>query len=84
MNRLIGIITFKPPVYCEVAHDPAALTPAAIVVVVTIVTVLLSSALGTNPLGLAATVATSLTSVLINWLLASALTAFVANQFFRG
>jgi hypothetical protein len=29
-------------------------------------------------------VATSLTSVLINWLLASALTAFIANQFFRG
>ena len=45
MNRLIGIITFKPPVYREVAHDPAALTPAAIVVVVvTIVTALLSSA----------------------------------------
>jgi len=85
MNRLIGIITFRAPVYREVAHDPAALTPAAIVVViVTIVTALLSSALGTNPLGLAATVATSLTSVLINWLLASALTAFVANQFFRG
>jgi hypothetical protein len=85
MNRLIGIITFKPPVYREVAHDPAALTPAAIVVViVTIVTALLSSALGTNPLGLAAIVATSLTTVLVSWLLRSALTALIANWFFRG
>jgi hypothetical protein len=85
MNRLIGIITFKPPVYREVAHDPAALTPAAIVVVVvTVVTALLSGLLGTNPLGLAAIVATSLTTVLVSWLLASALTAFIANRLFRG
>jgi len=85
MNRLIGIITFKPPVYREVAHDPAALTPAAIVVVVvTIVTALLGGVLGTNPLGLAAIVATSVTTVLVSWLLASALTAFIANRFFRG
>ena len=85
MNRLIGIITFKPPVYREVAHDPAALTPAAIVVViVTIVTALLGGVFGTNPLGLAAIVATSVTTVLVSWLLASALTAFIANRFFRG
>ncbi len=85
VNRLIGIVTFKAPVYREVAHDPAALTPAGVIVVIsTVLIALLSGLLGTNPLGLAAIAATSLVTVLISWLLASALTAFIANRFFGG
>jgi hypothetical protein len=85
VNRLIGIVTFKAPVYREVAHDPAALTPASVIVVIsTVLIALLSGLLGTNPLGLAAIAASSVVTVLISWLLASALTAFIANKFFGG
>jgi len=85
VNRLIGIVTFKAPVYREVAHDPAALRPAGIIVaIVTVLIALVNILLGLNPLGILATVVGSLTTVLISWLLSSALTAFIANKFFGG
>jgi len=85
VNRLIGIVTFKAPVYREVAHDPAALTPAGvIVVIVTVLIALVNVLLGINPLGVLAIAASSLTTVLVSWLLASWLTALIANKLFGG
>lgn len=47
VDRLMGIITFKAPVYREVAHDEAALGPAAIIVAaVTLLVGIFSGLLG--------------------------------------
>lgn len=83
-DRLIGIITFKAPVYREVAHDERALQPAAIIVVVVTLLVGVISGLLGGPLGLLGTIIIAIVAALVGWLIGSWLTAFVATKFFQG
>jgi len=84
INRLIGIITFKAPVYREVAHDASALQPAAIIVVaVTLIVGVVNGLLG-GPIGLVGAIVFALLGALIGWLIGSWLTALVANKLFQG
>ncbi|GIV85968.1 MAG: hypothetical protein KatS3mg052_2975 [Candidatus Roseilinea sp.] len=79
-ERLQGIVTFKAPVYREVAHDQNALLPAAIIVVVTTLLIGVVSGLLSGPLGFVG----AIPGALIGWLLGSWLAAFVASRLFRG
>jgi hypothetical protein len=82
VSRLTGIVTFKAPVYKEVADDPAALTPALIIVIVVAVLVGLIGGLIGNTLVFSLVV--TVVSQLITWLLGSWLLAFIAKLFFKG
>ncbi|MFL5732057.1 MAG: YIP1 family protein [Chloroflexia bacterium] len=86
-DRLIGILTFKAPIYREVAEDPAATQQALIVVVVSaILSALLyggsTAATGGrypifNALG-------ALFGTLIGWAIGAWFLSFVATKFFNG
>lgn len=85
VERLIGIVTFKSPVYREIAHDSSALQPAAIIVVaVTLLIGVVSGLLGSSPFGLVGALVVAILGALLGWLLRSWLTAFVASRFFQG
>lgn len=77
MNRLTGIVTFKPAVYREVAEDPAAMQPAAIIVVaISVISGLIGGLLTNNLVGqLLATVV----SGLLGWIIGGFLTSVIAN-----
>jgi len=84
VNRLIGIITFKTPVYKEVAEDKTATSMAAIIVVVVAVLVGLISGLISNGRGVVYTLVYTVAAQLIGWAVGSWLLAFIAKQFFHG
>ena len=82
VSRLTGIVTFKAPVYKEVADDAAATTPALLIVVVVAVLVGLIGGLISGNLVFSLVLA--VVSQLITWLLGSWLLAFIAKKFFKG
>ncbi len=82
-DRLMGILTFKAPVYKDIAHDPSAMQPAAIIVIaVAVVSGLVSGLLGQG--GLIVGLITAVLGVLLGWVIGSWLTAFVAKTVFKG
>lgn len=82
-DRLMGVVTFKAPVYKDIAHDPAALQPAAIIVVaVAVISAVVSGLL--SGAGIVFGLITAVLAVLLGWVVGSWLTAFVAKQFFQG
>jgi hypothetical protein len=84
VNRLTGIVTFKAPVYKEVAEDTTATQSAALIVVVVAVLVgLIGSAIGGSRSIIAAAVST-IVSQLIGWVIGAWLLAFVAKTLFQG
>ena len=84
VNRLIGIVTFKAPVYKEVAEDKTATSMAAIIVVVVAVLVGLISGLLNSGRGIGYTLIYTIAAQLIGWAIGSWLLAFIAKQFFHG
>ncbi len=82
VSRLPGIVTFKAPIYKEVASDAAATQPAAVIVVVVAVLVGLISGIfnGNLVFQLIITVVTQL----ISWALGSWVLAFVAKTVYKG
>ncbi len=89
MDRLLGVLTLKAPVYKQIAEDNSATTTAAIIVVVM---ALLSGILGAAVLGaMGPSVAGSPSSVgfavrtivsaILGWLIGSWVIAFVAGLF---
>lgn len=96
LDRLMGVLTLKAPVYKEIAHDKSATTTAAIIVVVVALfsgvvgAVLLSSLSSSLPPGTAGVgnplvyvIRTVITS-LIGWVVGAWVIAFVAKTFFGG
>lgn len=98
MNRLMGIVTLKAPVYREVAEDNSATSQAAIIVVITGLLAGLGQGLGPQTTvvngqiqqvgggilyGLAGGVMTAIAN-LIGWFIGGWLSAFVATRFFQG
>lgn len=84
VNRLMGIITFKAPVYKEVAEDKTATSTAAIIVVVVAVLVGLISGLFNSGQGMGYALVYTIATQLIGWAIGSWLLAFIAKQFFHG
>jgi hypothetical protein len=84
VNRLVGIITFKTPVYKEVAEDKTATSMAAIVVIVVAVLVGLFSGLISNSHGVLYSLVYAVVTQLIGWVIGSWLLAFIAKQLFHG
>ena len=84
VSRLMGIITFKTPVYKEVAEDKTATSMAAIIVVVVAVLVGLISGLISSGRSLVYTLVYTVIVQLIGWAIGSWLLAFIAKQFFHG
>jgi hypothetical protein len=84
VSRLMGIITFKTPVYKEVAEDKTATSMAAIIVVVVAVLVGLISGLISSGRSLVYTLVYTVIVQLISWAIGSWLLAFIAKQFFHG
>ncbi len=83
-ERLQGIVTFKAPVYREVAHDANALQPAVIIVVVVTLLIGIINGLLGGALGFLGAIIVAVIGALIGWLVGSWLTAFVATRFFQG
>ncbi|MCL4505866.1 MAG: YIP1 family protein [Chloroflexi bacterium] len=82
MNRLTGIVTFKAPVYREVAEDTTATQSAALIVIVVAVIVgIVNGVLSRSFIG---TLLVVVITQLIGWGLGSWVLAFVAKQFFQG
>lgn len=90
MERILGVITFKAPVYKEIAEDQNATTTAAIIVVVMAIFggVLAAIAVGLAGAGLPAGASagspirvaiSTVINAIIGWLIGSAVFAFVAN-----
>jgi len=94
MDRIIGVLTLKSPVYREIAHNTSLTGSAGIIVAVVAVLVGLSagffqglaSGAGTGQAVMLAVAAAviQIIAALIGWLAGSALTAFVAKSFFGG
>ncbi len=87
MDRLMGILTLKAPVYKAVAEDLTATNTAGMIVVAVaiitgIVNGLLVSSHGAG--AIIGTLVTSIISTLVWWLIDSWLLAFVAKSFFQG
>jgi hypothetical protein len=89
MQRIMGVITLKAPVYKNIADDPAA-TPQArnVVIIVAILAAIFS---GVGPVifgsGLVAGIVSAvlaLAAVLISWFIGAWALAFVAKTFFKG
>lgn len=96
LNRLIGVITFQPAAYREIAEDKTAIGQAAAIVVVMAVLSGVAGAMliavgraslpretvgNLTPLGWGAV---SLVNVIVYWLVGSWVIAFVAKTFFGG
>jgi hypothetical protein len=84
VNRLVGIVTFKTPVYKEVAEDKTATSMAAIIVIVVAVLVGLISGLIGSGRSLIYTLIYTVAVQLIAWGVGSWLLAFIAKQLFHG
>lgn len=87
MDRLMGILTLKAPVYKAVAEDrtatnTAGMIVAAVAVIVGIVNGLLVSGNGAG--AIIGTIVTSIILSLVRWVFVSWLLAFVAKSFFQG
>jgi hypothetical protein len=85
-DRLIGVVTFKAPVYREIADDTTATGPAALIVVVVaaIVGILGGIISGQSGGGIVANTITVIIAQLIGWVVGAWLLGFVAKQFFQG
>lgn len=97
LNRLIGVLTLKAPVYKEIAEDKSAtITAAIIVVVMALITGILgalilamvgsavpagATTVSTNPV--IYTIRTVITAI-ISWLIGGWVIAFVSKTFFGG
>lgn len=95
MDRLIGVLMLKAPVYKQIAEDKSATTTAAIIVVVMalltgVIGVIAFSVLGsTLPPGtptpsFLGSIVRSLLGGILSWLVGSWVIAFVAKTFFGG
>jgi hypothetical protein len=93
MDRLVGVITLKAPVYREIADDNTATTQAAVIVVVAALIAGFFSGLVTldSTGAVRATVGGAIVSsilrvifALIGWAFAAWVLAFVARSFFQG
>ena len=83
MDRLMGIVTFKAPVYKEVAEDKTATQISAlIVIVVGVIVGVISGLLGGRDF--IVRVLISLVGQVVGWLVGSWLLAFIAKTFFKG
>lgn len=82
MNRLIGIITFKAPVYQEIAKDPTATTPALLIVIVVAVVSGLITGLGGQYF--LAVVLTAIVSQVLAWVVGAWVLSFVGKLLFKG
>ncbi len=82
MSRLMGIITFKAPVYKEVAEDKTATTTALIIVAV--VSVLTGLILGLLTGNFVYELIVNVVTQLVLWVVSAWVLAFVAKQFFKG
>jgi hypothetical protein len=89
MQRIMGVITLKAPVYKDIASDPKA-TPQArnVVIIVAILAAIFNGATGVifgNGLIAGIVLAViALASVLISWFIGAWALAFVAKTFFKG
>ncbi len=94
-QRLKGVITFKAPVYREIAERSDATIPAAVILVVvglvvsvpwSVVSLLLAASLTLTSvlITLVSSVIVTPLVMLVMWWLSSWLLAFVANKFFQG
>ncbi len=94
MDRIMGVITLKAPVYRQIADDPTATTQAAIiVVVVTLISGFFSGLVQVNPqtgassasiIGAILGAIVAVIFGLIGWAFAAWVLAFVAKSFFQG
>ncbi len=95
MDRIMGILTLKAPVYKEVAEDKSATTTAAIIVVVMavisavvggLILVVLGSVLpaGSAPLNPITSAIKTIISAIVSWLVGGWVIAFVSKTFFGG
>lgn len=77
MDRLMGVVTLKAPVYREIAEDPAAMQPAVIIVVaISVISGLLGGLIGGN---LLPTLLSTVVSALLGWVIGGFLTSIIAN-----
>ena len=77
MNRLMGVITFKAPIYREIAEDASAMQPAVIiVVVVSVISGLISGVITGN---IVSGLLTSVLGAVIGWIVGGLLTSVIAN-----
>jgi len=97
MDRIMGVLTLKAPIYKQIAEDQSATTPAAIIVVVMavfagVVGAIVFSAVSSSlppdqvaqagsPLGMAVR---TIVNAIIGWLVGSWVIAFVSKTFFGG
>lgn len=89
MQRIMGVITLKAPVYKDIASDPNA-TPQArnVVIIVAILAAIFNGAtgiiFGNGFLSGIVLAVIALASVLISWFIGAWALAFVAKTFFKG
>jgi hypothetical protein len=89
MERIMGVITLKAPVYKDIASDPAA-TPQArnVVIIVAILAALFGGAgpviFGSGIVAGLISAVLALAAVLISWYVGAWALAFVAKTFFQG
>ncbi len=77
MDRLMGVVTFKAPIYREIAEDPSAMQPAAIIVVaISVISGLLGGLIGGN---LISTLLSTVVAALLGWVIGAFLTSVIAN-----
>ncbi len=77
MQRLMGVITFKAPIYKEIAEDPAAMVPAGII---TVAAPLVSGLIGLVVGNSALTLVAEVLSAALGWVVASFVAGFVAQR----
>jgi len=92
MERLMGVITLKAPMYRKIADDKSLTGEAAMIVVLVsalagFVGALLGGSPDGKPIGIVGAVLMAVVAVivaLIGWVIGAWLTAFVAKTFFQG
>ncbi|MCX7938143.1 MAG: hypothetical protein RML84_04175 [Anaerolineae bacterium] len=82
-QRLIGVVTFKAPIYREIAHDPEALLPSALIVFVGSLVAAVSVALLTPQLGFLEFTALFIAYIVL-WPIESLVAALLATNLFNG
>ncbi|MDW8054197.1 MAG: YIP1 family protein [Anaerolineae bacterium] len=83
LQRLVGVITFKAPIYREIAHDPEALRPAALVVLISSLIAGVAQVLFVPQVGFWGLVAQLVVGILA-WLIGSFVVAFIVANLFKG